>query len=121
MLGVITRLLMEKITIPRYRVISVCFLVMVAMTGLQIGCIVEIQRMKASFTSGNLVLLMFVDIFSLMTLFFTLCFHGGEIYLFRRNLHWQINRKSFQRGEHRIGEAQDVSLNLQKLERAYLR
>ncbi|KAL6020757.1 hypothetical protein ACI3LW_000371 [Candidozyma auris] len=120
MLGVITRLSMEKITIPRYRVISVCFLVMVAMTGLQIGCIVEIQRMKASFTSGNLVLLMFVDIFSLMTLIFTLCFHGGEIYLFRRNLHWQINRKSFQRG-HRIGEAQDASLNLQKLERAYLR
>lgn len=112
---------MEKTTIPRYRVIWVCFLVMIAMTGLQIGCIVEIQRMKASFTPGKFVLLMFVDILSLMTLFFSLCFHGGEIYLFRRNIHWQINRESFQRGGHRIGEAQDVSLNLQKLERAYLR
>lgn len=95
---------------------------MVVTIGLQIGSIVEMQQAKASLDPVDLQVLMGFDIFSLVTLTFALCFHAGQLYLSRRYLQWKLNRAaSCKRKKHNIANAQGGCLNLQKLERAFLR
>lgn len=95
---------------------------MVVTIGLQIGSIVDIQQAKASIDPVDLRVLMGFDIFSLVTLTFALCFHAGQLYLSRRYLQWKLNRAAnCKRKKLKIANAQGGSLNLQKLEMAFLR
>ncbi|PIS54149.1 hypothetical protein CJI97_003849 [Candidozyma auris] len=120
--NVITYAFMGSPTFPTYRAFCWAFLFMVVTIGLQIGSIVEMQQAKASLDPVDLQVSMGFDIFSLVTLTFALCFHAGQLYLSRRYLQWKLNRAaSCKRKKHNIANAQGGCLNLQKLERAFLR